>query len=274
MADRNKVDSTRILVVDDDLKVQDILREFLQINGYDAMTCGTGEDALDIMSSLKPSLIFLDVKLPGMDGIQVQKEMLLKNIEIPVIVMTSFSSMNTAIQSIRLGAYDYLRKPFNFGVVQTLTEKCLAEQEYKLGHQSDKPKEQKLGGKYELSGSSPAMIEVYKTIGSVARTGNFTNVLILGESGTGKELVSRQVHMWSLNSSEPFIGLNMTALPDMLIESELFGHDKGAFTGANTQKIGKFEQAKEGTIFLDEIGGISQDLQQKLLRVLQKREFF
>ncbi|MBZ0263149.1 sigma-54 dependent transcriptional regulator [bacterium] len=267
-------DTPRILVVDDDPKVLHILTHFLKSKGYEVFNASNGREALDRMEQDKPDLAFLDIDMPIMDGREVLAAMKERAIQLPVIVITAFSSMDVAIEAIRFGAYEYLTKPFDLGNVEKLAKRCLEEESLKPALKQPAPSDPETLNRYTIVGSSPSMVEVYKKIGAASKTDNSTNVLILGESGTGKELVARQIHIWSENAKSPFVPVNMTALPDQLIESELFGHEKGAFTGALQKKQGKFEQAGMGTIFLDEIGSLSYDLQLKLLRVLQEREFY
>ncbi|MBI4427539.1 MAG: sigma-54-dependent Fis family transcriptional regulator [Ignavibacteriales bacterium] len=262
-----------VLVVDDDPKILFAFREVLRTEGYKSLTAKNGQDALRKISTKHPSVIFLDVTMPEVDGLEVLKRMKEYKESAPVIIITGYGTMQTAIKAMQLGAFEYLTKPLDVAKIREVTLKALAStQRAKISeHQSLYVGD--MVEPYELVGNSPPMQEVYKLIGSISTTPNHTSVTILGESGTGKELVARTIHKTSFNAGQPFVPINCTALPEPLLESELFGHEKGAFTGAVDRKLGKFEIAHGGTIFLDEIGNLSPQLQQKLLRVLQEREF-
>jgi len=263
---------TRILIVDDESYICDILQKALEIDGFEPTTTTDSRQVVRLTEQIQPDLILLDITMPGLDGLEVLEALQKKGIDVPVVMMTGYSSMETTVKAIRLGAKDYLTKPLdimNIGrIISRWVEEDSARRAKPVASQPASRRE-RIG----MIGSSAGMIEVYKVIGAVSKTPNNTNVLILGESGTGKELVARQVHDFGDHANSPYIALNMTALTDTLIESELFGYEKGAFTGAAKQQPGQFELAGDGTIFLDEIGGISAGLQQKLLRVLQEREF-
>lgn len=265
--------SRRILVADDDRSIRYAFRELLSGIGFEVTEAADGKETLERIEAEQPDLLFLDIAMPGYDGLTVMDKIKERGIDLPVIVITAYSTMETTIRAVKAGAYEYLTKPLDVHKIRLLVKRCFEER--RLKSELDRLKRNLPGGDdlYELVGSSAVMADVYKTIGAVAGTPNSTNVLILGESGTGKELVARQIHKWSDNPEEPFIPVNVTVLPDNLIESELFGFERGAFTGAVSAKAGKFELAGEGSIFLDEIGDLSPNLQQKLLRVLQEREF-
>ncbi len=267
------METERILVADDEERIRKVFRNLLTSEGYETIEAGDGIKSLELIKSEKPLMVFLDIDMPEMDGLTVLDKLREEGIDTPVIVMTGFSSMETAIRAVRSGAYEYMAKPLDFQKVIVLIQRCLEEQRLRSEIERLREKLPDDADRYELIGSSPPMLDIYKAIGSIAGTPNTTNVLILGESGTGKELVARQIHQWGSKTEKPFLPLNMTALPDNLLESELFGYERGAFTGANQRKRGKFELAQDGTIFLDEIGDLSPDLQQKLLRVIQEREF-
>ena len=261
-----------ILIVDDEPFICEILQRALEIDGFESTTTSDSRKVIELIAERDPDLVLLDITMPGLDGLEVLEEIKKKGFDVPVIMMTGFSSMETTVKAIRLGAKDYLTKPLDVVNIGKIIARWVEEH----SSRRQRPKESRLNpasSRIGMIGSSPSMIEVYKVIGAVSKTPNSTNVLILGESGTGKELVARQVHDFGDQAAEPYVALNMTALTDTPIESELFGYEKGAFTGAITQKPGQFELAGNGTIFLDEIGGISASLQQKLLRVLQEREF-
>ena len=230
-----------------------------------------GPEALEMMQLEKPQIIFMDIAIPGLDGLETLQRMKLQSATVPVIMVTGHGTMQTAIKAIQLGAFDYLTKPLDITKVRDIVRRVLSS--VSLQETTHLTFKAEYSDRYELIGNSGGMQEVYKLIGSISTTPNHTSVLIVGESGTGKELVARAIHAHSSNAREPFIGINCTVLPESLLESELFGHEKGAFTGAVDKKIGKFEIAQRGTIFLDEIGDLSSSFQQKLLRVLQEREF-
>ncbi len=266
-------DKRKILVVDDDEKILFAFRQVFSQEGYRCITAESGEEALDKVVSEKPDVIFMDIAMPGLGGLETLRQIKARNATVPVIMITGYGTMQTAIKAIQFGAFDYLTKPLDVEKIREEVKKALPDR----AHSASTPEVQShfkadVIDRYELIGSTLAMQEIYKLIGSVAMTPNHTSVLITGESGTGKELVARAIHYSGPAASEPFIAINCTALPDALLESELFGHEKGAFTGAVEKKRGKFEIAGRGTIFLDEIGTLPSSLQQKLLRVLQERE--
>jgi two-component system response regulator AtoC len=261
----------RILVADDDQAIQFLLCELLQSAGYEVSTVRTGEELLAKVTEQRPDLLLLDVRLPDMSGLDVLERLREGDTGVPAIVMTAYGSSNIAIRAIQLGAYDYITKPFDqiedllftirrFFHHQELTAEN-AELRQQLIHDPSA----------HIVGQSPAMLEVYKTIGRTANSD--ATVLIMGETGTGKELVARAIHQASPRRNYRFEIVPCSSLPETLIESELFGHEKGAFTSAVAQRKGRFELAHKGTIFLDEIGEMSLSTQRKLLRVLQEREF-
>jgi len=261
------------MVVDDDPKILFAFQEVLRTEGYKSVTAKDGEDALRKIITKNPNIVFLDVTMPKLDGLEVLRRMKAQRELVPVIIITGYGTMQTAIKAMQLGAFEYLTKPLDVVKIREVTRKALAStqsaeisarQPLYIGDMVEQ---------YELVGTGPTMQEIYKLIGSISTTPNHTSILILGESGTGKELVARTIHKTSANALHPFVPINCTALPEPLLESELFGHERGAFTGAVDRKLGKFEIAHGGTIFLDEIGNLSPQLQQKLLRVLQEREF-
>ncbi len=261
----------KILIIDDEKAMRQAMAQILKDEGHSLMEAGDGEQGLKIIrdASSCPDLVFLDLKMPKTQGNAVLKALGKTLFEIPVIVMTAYGTSRTAIEAMQLGAYDYLTKPFDLEDLVNLVQKALAHHTasaYQVGEANP----QALGQPEELLGRSPAMAEVFKLIGKVAQ-GN-TTVLIVGESGTGKELVASTLHTAS-TSRGPLVKVNCAALPEHLLEAELFGHEKGAFTGANNLRIGRFEQANGGTIFLDEVGELSPTIQGKLLRVLQDKSF-
>lgn len=269
-----KTENIKILVVDDDSNILFAFRELFSKEGYETILSDDGFDALEKIKTLKPTLIFLDITMPRLDGLEALEKIKEQSPLLPVIMITGYGTMQTAIKAMRNGAFEYLTKPLDIEKIREVTLRALmsikshaAPSELNFIFNADIP------DRYELVGNSFVMLEIYKLIGSIAATPNHTSVLIIGESGTGKELVSRAIHNNSANSHEAFIGINCTVLPEALLESELFGHEKGSFTGANERKLGKFEIAQGGTIFLDEIANLSSNMQQKLLRSIQEREF-
>ncbi len=263
-----------ILIADDDPTIRNLLRVHFTKEGYSILEASQGRQALELAERGNPALIFLDVDMPEMSGLEVLEELKNREVDTPIIIFTGFSTMQTAIRAINIGAYDYLIKPLDLNRISNLTRRCLSERQLRSELTVLKETLHSALTPYELIGKSESMLEVYKAIGAISRTPKTTNVLILGESGTGKELVARQIHLWSKGADQTFIPMNVTALTDTLLESELFGYVKGAFTGALHTTPGKFELTGEGTLFLDEIGDLSMTLQSKLLRVLQEREFF
>ena len=262
-----------ILIADDDASIVFAFERTFERDGHAVLAASNGREALERIAADHPALVFLDLTMPEMDGLQVLEKIKERGWNLPVIVITGYGTMQTAIRAVQLGAYDYIAKPLDVDKVNLLARRALemsrlqaqvAELRFKL-HQ---PLQE-----YELIGNDPQMQEVYKIIGAVTMTPNTTNVIIHGESGTGKELVARAIHQSGKFATAPFLAINCTVLPETLLESELFGHEKGAFTGAFERKQGKFEVAGEGTLFLDEIGDMPAALQQKLLRVVDQRTF-
>lgn len=261
----------RIVIVDDDVILCHFLKKALAKRGYDVTECYRGKDALKMMDKDGAALILLDNRMPDISGIDLLGEIKEKYPEIPIIIMTAFGSSETAIEAMRFGAFDYIMKPFELEEILELVEKALkvcGVKEEKAGIQvfSDHSI-----GTDQMIGKSVAMQEVYKIIGQVADTD--VTVLIQGESGTGKELVARAIYKYSRRKDKPFLAINCAAIPESLLESELFGYERGAFTGAERRYVGKFEQCNEGTIFLDEVGDMALSTQAKILRVLQEGEF-
>lgn len=259
----------RILVVDDEPNMRKVLSALLRGDGYEVVAASSGEEALRCFKSREFNAIITDLKMPGMSGLDVLSEVSRINSSIPVIVITAYGTVENAVEAMKKGAYDYVLKPFDNNEIRLTVRKALAVQE-----QSSKEAVSLSlgpGDKYQIIGSSPKMREVYGTIKKVADS--VATVLVLGESGTGKELVARAIHYSGRRKDKPFVRVSCAALPETLLESELFGYEKGAFTGATTRKPGRFELAHKGTIFLDEVGDVSSATQAKLLRVLQEREF-
>lgn len=259
-----------ILVVDDDKNVRYSLKRMFEDKGKTVITAKNGKEALDILDKKYPDLVVMDIMMPGMNGLQVLKEMREGWPKILVIITTAFGTTETAIEAMKLGAYEYILKPFDIKKMWELVENALSISRAMKTQVSYKPFEKESPVSEVIVGRSHRMQEVYKMIGRIAES-NVT-VLLRGESGTGKELVARAVYQHSKRDDKPFIPVNCAAIPETLLESELFGHEKGSFTGADSRRIGKFEQCSGGTIFLDEIGDMSLLTQAKILRVLQEKE--
>jgi DNA-binding NtrC family response regulator len=262
---------TSILIVDDDQSAQRALIQVLRREKYSAEGASSAREALNKLSEKSFDLLVTDIRMERMDGMELMRAVKSKWPDLPVIIMTAFASIDTAIRSIHEGAYDYLSKPYEIDDLRLTVRRALDQSRLmreNLTLRQNLVEEQDRG--LEMIGMSPAMVEVYKIIARVARTA--TTVLIQGESGCGKELVARAVHANSERGKQPFVALNCGALTESLLESELFGHVKGAFTGAAYTKQGLFESANNGTVFLDEIGETSPSMQTRLLRVLEERE--
>jgi two-component system response regulator AtoC len=259
-----------ILIVDDDAETQTLLRDALK-EEYSVDTAADGKIALDMMTREVPDLVISDINMPGLDGLALLDELRSRGHDMPVILMTAYGSLKTAVDGIRAGAFDYLSKPFIMDDVRLVIHRALEHTQ--LSRQNQQLKEQ-LRDRYRfdnLVGSSPAVVSVYKSIARVAQTDS--TVLLEGESGTGKELIARAIHANSARSTGPFVTVDGGALTETLLESELFGYERGAFTGAVGSKKGLLEKAHLGTCFLDEVADLSPALQGKLLRVIQEKEF-
>jgi len=265
--------SQRILVVDDDVDALEVYKTRLTHAGFEVETAESAEKALACVKAFDPGLIVTDVRMSGMSGLELLEKVQSAMKGVDVVVMTGHDDMETAVTAMKSGAFDFLVKPVDPKALQGLAERCFREQELaaQAAHE-DGASETEALPRGQLIGRDPRMVEIYKTIGVLAR--NRATVLILGETGTGKEVIARAIHEHSVHVEQPFIAVNCTALTDTLLESELFGHVKGAFTGAVGTRKGYFELAGEGTIFLDEIGDTSPEFQTKLLRVLQERCFY
>ena len=261
----------RILIVDDDASMRYSLVRMLEGRGLGVVAAKNGAEALSLFFAEKPELVVMDIKMPGQSGLEVLKQFKERDPKALVILMTAFGTTETAIEAMKSGAFDYILKPFDIPKMKSLVERALEVS--RMMKKAVSLPDQKDGGTAAESivGSSPAMQEIYKMIGQVAPTE--VTVLLRGESGTGKEMVARAVYHHSQRADRPFLPVNCAAIPETLLESELFGHEKGAFTGALTRRIGRFEQGQGGTLFLDEIGDMTPATQAKILRVLQERRF-
>ncbi|HPZ10300.1 MAG TPA: sigma-54 dependent transcriptional regulator, partial [Candidatus Eremiobacteraeota bacterium] len=266
-----KQENNLILVVEDEKALRIALCNMLQDEGYETIEAEDGKIALELIRGPLPALVITDLKMPKIDGMKLLKRIKEIDSQLPVIVITAYGTSSTAIDAIKHGAYDYITKPFDLDEVLLKVKRALSHEALAL---EVKALKDELLDRYRMDniiGNSSKMQDIYKTIGRVAETR--ATVLIQGESGTGKELVANAIHYNSLRKSGPFIKINCAALPESLLESELFGHEKGSFTGAISTRRGKFEIANNGTIFLDEVSEMSPVLQSKLLRVLQDQTF-
>ena len=261
----------RILIVDDDSSMRYSLNRMLEGQGLGVSLAKNGIEALERFAQDQPDLVVMDIKMPGRSGLEVLREIKERDPKALVILMTAFGTTETAIEAMKFGAFDYILKPFDIPQMRGLVERALKISRMMKKMVSLPDREETRGSEETLVGSSPAMQQVYKMIGQVAATE--VTVLLRGESGTGKEMVARAIYHHSRRGDKPFLPVNCAAIPETLLESELFGHEKGAFTGALTRRVGKFEQCHGGTLFLDEIGDMTPATQAKILRVFQDRQF-
>ncbi len=264
--------SARILIVDDDEVSCQLFAETLEEEGYRVKQVFSGDEAVSRLAEDSYELLLIDVRMPGTSGLEVTRIVHGKYPSLPVIVMTAFGSIETAVEAIHEGAFDFISKPMNLAELKNTVSKALAQRVLqrradRSAPDGDEPSSQKLS---KIIGKTAAMLDVYKTVARVAPTKS--TVLILGESGTGKEMIARAIHEHSPRANCPFVAVDCGALTETILESELFGHVRGSFTGAVSDKKGVFEEAQGGTCFLDEIGGISPTMQARLLRVLQEHE--
>ncbi len=259
----------KLLIIDDEANILYSLQAGLESEELTIVTAKTAKRGLALLAREMPDVVIVDVRLPDLSGLEVFDRIKEQAPRVPVIIITAYATTETAIEAMKRGAFDYLLKPVDLHQLREVVHKALELRRMQsvpaTFNQPEKP------GDDPIIGRSPAMQEVYKAIGRIAPQD--VNVLILGESGTGKELVARAIYQHSRRADKPFLAINCAAIPDSLLESELFGHEKGAFTGADRQRIGKFEQAHGGTLFLDEIGDMSPSTQAKVLRVLQDQQF-
>ncbi len=255
-----------VWVIDDDRSIRWVLERALKKADLEVTLFDSANNAMQALATSTPQVIITDVRMPGMDGFQFLQKVQTQHPELPVIVMTAHSDLDNAVNAYQGGAFEYLPKPFDVDEAVELTKRAYHANDTTPSHEAG------VEGVPEIIGESQAMQEVFRAIGRLSRSS--ITVLINGETGTGKELVAHALHRHSLRSAKPFIALNMAAIPKDLLESELFGHEKGAFTGAQSLRRGRFEQANMGTLFLDEIGDMPADLQTRLLRVLADGEFY
>jgi two-component system, NtrC family, nitrogen regulation response regulator GlnG len=258
----------KVWIVDDDKSIRWVLEKALQKADVDIQSFSSPDEVLKELPHEEPDVIISDIRMPGMDGITLLEQVKQQFPDIPVIIMTAYSDLDRAVSAFQGGAFEYLSKPFDVDEVVSLVKRAIThKQKNSVAPVTETPEMSA-----SIIGSAPAMQEVFKAIGRLSSS-NFT-VLITGETGTGKELVASALHEHSPRSKHPFIAINTAAIPKDLLESELFGHEKGAFTGAAAQRLGRFEQANKGTLFLDEIGDMPAELQTRLLRILSQGEFY
>jgi two-component system nitrogen regulation response regulator NtrX len=257
----------RILVIDDESAIRDTMRMILEYDGHECLVAGSGQEGIALTERENPDLVFLDVKMPGMDGLEALSRMRSLNEAIPVVIISAHGTAATALEAGRLGAFRFIEKPLSKDYVLDAVREGL-----ELGtlRRENRQLKSELGTRHQLIGASPSLKQIMEQVRRAAPTN--ATVLILGESGVGKELVARAIHRNSLRAKERFVQVNCAAIPEELIESELFGHERGAFTGATEKQTGKFEMADRGTIFLDEVADMSAKTQAKVLRVLQEGE--
>jgi two-component system response regulator PilR (NtrC family) len=262
---------SRILVVDDEAAMRDLLRIVLEKEGHEVSCANDGVAGLALATSLAPDLVISDIKMPGLDGVGMLAGLRQQGYATPVIMITAYADSESAIQAMKQGAYDYLTKPFKMDEIKLVIRRALEEASRRSQAEPSAPSKVEEPALRGIIGRSHRMVELYKLISRVALVDS--SVLITGESGTGKELVARTIHYNSLRSNKPFVAINCGAIPEELLESELFGHVKGSFTGAIAHKTGLVEVANGGTVFLDEVAEMSPALQVKLLRFLQDHKF-
>jgi DNA-binding NtrC family response regulator len=261
--------SGKILVADDDADIRDILKDTLNSLGARIVTAVDGQDCLDRVEADAPDVLLLDIEMPVKSGLKVLQELQQRGSKVTIIMITAYGTIERAVQAMKQGAYDFITKPFDLDHIALVVEKALEREKLKRGLERYS---EETGERYRLiGGDSPNMREAIETAKKAAASRS--TVLLLGESGTGKEIFARAIHEWSERRRDPFIAINCVGLAKELLESELFGHERGAFTGAHQLKKGKVELADGGTLFLDEVGDVSLELQTKLLRFLQEREF-
>ena len=257
----------RILVIDDETEIRRSVRMILEYDGYDVQEASSGPEGLALIEREPPDLVFMDIRMPGLDGLEALQKIRQINETLPVVIISGHGTVSTAVEATKLGAFDFIEKPLASERLLVTIRNALDQTRLKDENRTLK---RAVEARYQMVGESPALRAIWDSIKRAAPTN--ATVLLLGESGAGKELVARSIHRNSLRSRERFVQVNCAAIPEELIESELFGHEKGSFTGATEKQIGKFEQADRGTIFLDEVGDMSAKTQAKVLRVLQVQE--
>jgi two-component system nitrogen regulation response regulator NtrX len=257
----------RILVVDDEAEIRRSVRMILEYEGYEVFEASSGPEGLAAIDRESPDLVFLDIKMPGLDGLEALQRIRQANESLPVVIISGHGTVSTAVEATKLGAFDFIEKPLASERVLVTIRNALDQTRLQNENRTLK---RAVEVRHQMVGESPALRQIWDAIKRASPTN--ATVLLLGESGVGKELVARSIHRNSLRSRERFVQVNCAAIPEELIESELFGHEKGSFTGAAEKQIGKFEQADRGTIFLDEVGDMSAKTQAKVLRVLQEGE--
>ena len=255
-----------VWIVDDDRSIRWVFEKALSREGISFHSFASASEALEALAGGPPQVLISDIRMPGQSGIELLQEVKEKHPSVPVIVMTAYSDLDSAVAAFQGGAYEYLPKPFDVDQAVELIRRALDES------QREQAALEPVGEMPEILGQAPAMQEVFRAIGRLSQSS--ATVLITGESGTGKELVARALHRHSTRMSKPFVAINTAAMPKDLLESELFGHERGAFTGAQALRRGRFEQAEGGTLFLDEIGDMPAELQTRLLRVLSDGTFY
>jgi two-component system response regulator AtoC len=270
-AEPDEAPARKILIADDDDAIRQLLATVLEDEGFEIHECKRGSEVLRTVPRLEPDLMVLDLRMPDNDGIEIMRRLNEQDARVPTLLMTAYGTSKSAIEATQLGAYDYITKPFDLDEVLHTVRRYFEYERLSAEVRKLRALEVGRDPSDRIVGISPQMQHIYKEIGKVAASD--ANVLVMGETGTGKELVGETIHTFSNYRNGPLVKVNLTALPETLVESELFGHEKGSFTGAVAQHKGKFEMAHKGTIFLDEIGDMTLSTQRKLLRVLQDKQF-
>jgi DNA-binding NtrC family response regulator len=258
-----------IPVVDDDPGIQEVLKDRLESVGYEVLTASSGKDGLEVLEKSNPQMVLLDIEMPHMPGLEMLREIRKRGLDVTVVMITAYGSIDRAVEAMKEGAYDFIPKPFEADHIVLIVRRALERESLKRGMEI---LSEEVGKQHRMiSDKSPKMNQVVGVAKKAAHSSS--TVLLLGESGTGKELFARAIHSWSERRGKPFVAINCVGLSRELLESELFGHERGAFTGATDLKKGKMELVHGGTVLLDEVGDITLEVQTKLLRFLQEREF-